>query len=118
MSEQNRYLTLAVAVIAVLLIILFSAHAHDPGRPELNGWFDHLASKKGPCCSFADGETVADVDWQSKDGHYEVKLDGDWIVVEDSAVITEPNRIGRTMVWPFTLYGETKIRCFMPGSMT
>jgi hypothetical protein len=44
-----------------------------------------------------------------------VKLDGDWIVVDDSAVITEPNRIGRTMVWPLKLYGETAIRCFMPG---
>jgi hypothetical protein len=30
----------------------------------------------------------------------------------DDAVITEPNRAGRTMVWPMW------VRCFLPGSMT
>jgi len=33
-------------------------------------------------------------------------------------VITEPNRAGRTMVWPLRGYLGTTIRCFMPGSMT
>jgi len=34
--------------------------------------------------------------------------------------ITEPNRAGRTMVWPI-YYGapmRVEIRCFMPGTMT
>jgi hypothetical protein len=30
----------------------------------------------------------------------------------------EPNRAGRTMVWPYYINGRTLIRCFMPGSMT
>jgi hypothetical protein len=84
----------------------------------LKQWFDGLRSSKGPCCSDADGSALADVDWESKGGHYRVRLDGEWIDVPDEAVITEPNRIGRTMVWPLRGYLGLTIRCFMPGSMT
>jgi hypothetical protein len=52
-----------------------------------------------------------------KDGHYRVRLEGRWIDVPDDAVVTEPNRAGRTMVWPMRFDGETFIRCFMPGSV-
>ena len=40
-----------------------------------------------------------------------------WVEVPDEAVITEPNKAGRTMVW--RVYGpeSVSIRCFMPGSM-
>ena len=66
-----------------------------------------------------DGVTVADPDWESRNGHYRVRLYGEWIDVPDDAVITEPNRVGRTMVWPLRLSDhEISIRCFMPGSMT
>src|SRR5258708_24053627 len=100
-------------------IVVAPALAHDPSHPELNGWFDKLASGRGLCCSLTDGETVADPDWDSKDGHYRVRLDGAWIDVPDDAVVTVPNRAGRTMVWPIPMIeGDTiKIRCFMPGSM-
>jgi len=106
--------------IAVLLLTPGShlGHAHDPSHPELKAWFDSLKSGKGPCCSDADGTAVSDVDWQSANGHYRVRLDGEWIDVPDEAVITEPNRVGRTMVWPMKGYMGTTIRCFMPGSMT
>jgi hypothetical protein len=77
-----------------------------------------LKSGKGPCCSDADGTAVSDVDWQSGNGHYRVRLDGEWIDVPDEAVISEPDRIGRTMVWPIRGYLGPTIRCFMPGSMT
>ena len=40
-----------------------------------------------------------------------------WIMVPDDAVITEPNRAGRTMVWPVKDSLGISIRCFMPGSM-
>ena len=90
-------------------------YANSPLKP----WFDHLASGRGLCCSMADGETVADPDWDSKVGHYRVRLDGWWIEVPDDAVITEPNLFGRTMVWPVRFEGQNiVIRCFMPGSMT
>jgi hypothetical protein len=90
-------------------------YSNSPLKP----WFDHLASRRGLCCSMADGETVSDPDWDSKDGHYRVRLEGAWIDVPDDAVITEPNLFGRTMVWPVRYEGNgVMIRCFMPGSMT
>jgi hypothetical protein len=94
--------------------------ARDDGRfanSPLKAWFDRLASGKGLCCSFADGVTVEDVDWDTQDGRYRVRLDGRWIVVPDAALVTEPNRFGRAVVWPYQdASGATQIRCFIPGS--
>jgi hypothetical protein len=114
--------------LTIALAVTLSALAADPGyardpdgryaNSPLKQWFDSLKSGKGPCCSDADGSAVADVDWESKDGHYRVRLDGQWLDVPDDAVITEPNRVGRTMVWPIHGWGGLTIRCFMPGSMT
>lgn len=110
---------------AVLLTALVSqfGYARDHGQfgqvdPEIHAWFERLRSAKGPCCSDADGSAVSDVDWESRNGHYRVRIDDQWIDVPDEAVITEPNRIGRTMVWPIRGYLGLTIRCFMPGSMT
>ena len=97
--------------------------AHDHERPDLNQWFDGLHSGKGPCCSNADGTALSDVDWETKDGHYRVRIEDQWWDVPKEAVIEEPNRDGRTMVWP-VFYRQVnaplriEIRCFMPGSMT
>jgi hypothetical protein len=104
-------------VLVFMLLLCTPALSHDPGRPELNEWFNRLASGRGLCCSFADGFAVSDVDWESKDGHYRVRLENIWIDVPDDALITEPNRVGRTMVWPLLFDGQILIRCFMPGSM-
>ena len=103
-------------IVPIFLLLFTPALAHDPSRPELNEWFNRLASGKGLRCSFADGFVVGDVDWESKDGHYRVQLEGRWIDVPDDAVITEPNRAGRTMVWPYTDdrgtdRPHTEIRC-------
>jgi hypothetical protein len=109
------------ACILALASPILSAHARDDGRyanSPLKGWFDQLKSGKGSCCSDADGTAVSDVDWETRDGHYRVRLDNQWIDVPDEAVITEPNRVGRTMVWPMRDYMGTTVRCFMPGSMT
>jgi hypothetical protein len=38
----------------IVLLLCTPALAHDASRPELNSWFDHLASGKGLCYSFAD----------------------------------------------------------------
>ena len=116
-------LRLASAVLLVMLAAPAS-QARDPDghyaaqNPELHKWFESLRSGKGPCCSDADGTAVSDVDWETANGHYRVRLDNEWIDVPDDAVITEPNRIGRTMVWPIRGYLGISIRCFMPGSMT
>jgi hypothetical protein len=113
-------------IVGAMLLMLPLASApgvaRDPdGRyanSPLKQWFDSLRSGKGPCCSDADGSAVSDVDWESKSGHYRVRIDGEWYDVPDDAVITEPNRVGRTMVWPIRGYQGLSIRCFIPGSMT
>lgn len=94
---------------------------------DLKLWFDRLASKKGLCCSFADGVSIRDVDWGTKEGHYIVKIpptavfpgSKDYIDVPDAAVVTEPNRYGPAVVWPyFDSNGTIQIRCFMPGTLS
>jgi len=49
-------------------------------------------------------------------------IEGNWYDVPDDAIINEPNRDGRTIVWPMHVWEGEKltiaIRCFMPGSMT
>jgi hypothetical protein len=113
---------LAAAGCIGLVSLAASAQARDDGRyanSPLKSWFDSLRSKLGgPCCSNADGLALADVDWDTKDGHYRVRIEGEWVNVPADAVITEPNRAGRTMVWPYFLNGRTFIRCFLPGTMT
>jgi len=113
-----------LAVLALWLTTVASNQlvARDDGRfanSSLKPWFDRLASGKGLCCSFADGATVQDVDWDTQDGHYRVRIYGQWLVVPDDAVVTEPNRFGPTVVWPYRdRDGTTQIRCFMPGAGT
>jgi hypothetical protein len=96
------------------------ALVRDDGRyanSPLKSWFDQLASEKGLCCSFADGFRVDNVDWDTQDGHYRVRLNGQWIVVPDEAVVTEPNKFGAAVVWPYMgTDGQTQIRCFLPGT--
>jgi hypothetical protein len=116
---MNLFEVSAALVLAGL--IAGSATARDDGRyagSPLKPWFDTLKSSKGLCCSDADGFAISDPDWESLNGRYRVRLDGEWIVVPDDAVITEPNRAGRTMVWPVKGSFGTTIRCFLPGSMT
>jgi hypothetical protein len=114
-------------ILAVLLSLLASgAVARDDGRyaaSPLKQWFDSLKSGKGPCCSDADGTALSDVDWESKDGRYRVRIEREWWDVPEDAVLIEPNRAGRTMVWPIIYRSleakiRVEIRCFIPGSMT
>src|ERR1700675_964542 len=67
--------------LSVLLIWWLGqqAVAHDKHyaiTQEQRQWFDKLQSKKGPCCANADGNVVMDADWEFKDGHYRVRLEG------------------------------------------
>ena len=117
----HRRFALLSAAMLFSAAAFTAAHARDDGRyakSPLKPWFDSLKSGKGLCCSDADGFAVSDPDWESIDGHYRVRLEGEWIVVPEDAVITEPNRFGRTMVWPIKGSLGTSIRCFMPGSMS
>lgn len=121
---MHRLTALALTVVALctLLFVPNRVSARDDGRyasenPELHKWFDQLASGKGLCCSFADGVSVENVDWDTQNGRYRVRVQGQWVVVPDSAVVTEPNRFGPAVVWPYQdSDGATQIRCFLPGA--
>jgi hypothetical protein len=142
-SEQRRSAraarrrSVARLLCAIALVAMTSplGRARDRGQfvntnADLKAWFDGLRSAKGPCCSDADGSALSDADWESRDGHYRVRVprfgyvvEGQqqeqvWVDVPEDAVISEPNRVGRTMVWPIYGYTGVTIRCFMPGSMT
>ena len=73
-SLSSMWLTLRKYVLAVALLVAFSSpvlarddgrHANDP----LKYWFDNLSSENGMCCSFADGLSVNDVDWDMQNSH-------------------------------------------------
>ena len=107
---------------AAILLVGFGGPtlARDDGRytsDPLKHWFDNLSSGEGMCCSFADGFSVSDVDWDMRSDHYRVLLHGEWIDVPESAVVTQPNRYGPAVVWPYMdSDGNVYIRCFMPGA--
>jgi|SRR6185312_8734947 len=122
-GPQSTAASLLVAFGAVVLLIMALAsipvRAHDHNNPGLNPWLKTLKNKhQVPCCDGSDATRLSDVDWDTKDGHYRVRLDGKWVDVPDEAVIEEPNRAGQTLVWPWFKDGEMRPRCFLPGSMT
>jgi hypothetical protein len=92
-----RLAYLAALALCLTTLVSNQLNARDDGRfanSPLKPWFDRLASGNGLCCSFADGFSVQDVDWDTQDGHYRVRIYGQWYVVPDAAVVTEPNRFG------------------------
>lgn len=116
-NSLGGIIALIALVIAALGALARVAGAHDHSRPDLTPWFDKLKSNAGAlCCTGNDGTRLADADWRSSKGGYQVFLDGDWRDVPEGAVVTEPNLSGRTMVWPRRSYlGGLRIICFMPG---
>ena len=115
------FATRRAALLFGLMMLATPAPGRDDGRyanSPLKQWFESLQSEFGQCCTIADGYIVSDPDWESDRGHYRVRIDGEWVVVPDGAVITQPNRAGRTMVWKHHIDGHPRVRCFIPGSMT
>lgn len=117
-------LFLLVAILALTILGPVQAGSPDVqyAASLLKPWLQNLKSGKGPCCSAAGGVALADVGWESVNGHYRVRIEGAWWEVPDDAVVTEPNRAGRTMVWPIYTWGldgleRVEIQCFMPGGM-
>lgn len=115
------YVGALILLIVALLIVHFSAaHAHDHNRPALDSWFKGLRSNAGAaCCDGSDALRLDDIDWEAKDGHYRVQLQGEWVDVPKDAVIDGPNLAGPAMVWPFYLDGKLRgVRCFIPGTLS
>ena len=118
--EMNNHIwhaTLIAFTVMAATSTIGRARAHDYQHPELNSWYESLHSGKGRCCDDTDAKRVDDADWESKDGHYRVRIDGEWVDVPSEAVVPGPNLAGRSMVWPYYINGHPKARCFMPGSM-
>ncbi len=109
-----------IIALAILFVALAWSYAypHDRAHPELDSWFMRLQSKnKVSCCEGSDATRVEDADWDSKDGHYRVRLEGEWVDVPDEAVIEEPNKAGVVLVWPWRVNGKLDhVRCFLPAS--
>lgn len=88
-----------VPTLIILACTASATSAHDDGRfagSPLKAWFNSLASGKGLCCSFADGVSIRDVDWDtatvadaSGQQHvvYRVRINGQWIDVPPDAVV-------------------------------
>jgi hypothetical protein len=117
MNDDFWHARLAICSVVLLVFATGCARAHDREHTELNSWYESLHSGKGPCCDGSDATRVDDADWDTREGHYRVRIDGEWVDVPNDAVVDGPNRAGRTMVWPYYLDGHPKARCFMPGSM-
>lgn len=114
---------LLLAIMATLLAIGFSSPAHARWKPEyaqlsieMQRWFMGLRNKKNmSCCADADGykPTDQDIIWDTKDQKYRVKIDGEWVTVDDEAKLDVPNKVGRAIVW---VRPDKTIRCFLPGA--
>src|SRR5258708_34493099 len=85
-------LTLSM-IVACLVGGVRARHLDGPyANSPLKPWFDHLASGKGLSCPMEDGESAADPAWESKAGHYRVRLEENWFDLPAGAVLTERNR--------------------------
>jgi hypothetical protein len=113
--------------ILLLFLLCVPALAHDNGQyaqssPEIRNWFNGLRNEAGgQCCSFADGISIDDPDWQTSAGGYQVFYRGKWLVVPPKALVKGNNKIGHAVLWPLESVGTPgvfTVRCFMPGSET
>ncbi|MET3996841.1 hypothetical protein ACT4MK_00075 (plasmid) [Bradyrhizobium barranii] len=110
----------AATQLLALAVLVTPALGRDDGHYDnspLNSWFESLESELGKCCTDMDGYIVSDADWESNRGRYRVRIDNEWVDVPEGAVLTQPNRFGRTMVWRHYIDGHPRVRCFIPGSM-
>lgn len=133
MSDQERRgvyaLVFMIFVMAILLavsigLLLFATKSHamegdGHSMSPHKEWFASLKNRLGDaCCSDADGTALLDADWEADaNGKYRVRIDGEWHVVPDEAVLKGPNMDGRTIVWPLNGALGFRIRCFIPGVM-
>ena len=114
-------LALLLAAAVILVRDPTGKWAGDPLEP----WFQSLHNKRGLyCCARADGQPLDDSEWDIKDNKYRIFLQGEWIVVPDDAVLSDPNKFGKAIVWLHDyadivsgdVHTITRIQCFIPGS--
>jgi hypothetical protein len=121
----------ALLTCTLLLSLPAPARSHDRAHPELDSWFRSLqGTSTGPCCDGSEATHVEAPDWELREdadaagpaphAHYWVRLQGSWLQVPHEAEVSERNRLGYALVWPYTVRDASgahiKIRCFLPGS--
>jgi len=63
------------------------------------------------CCARADGHPLDDGEWDIKDNHYSVFVQGEWAVMPDDTVNLGSNKFGKTIVW-LVNQGEVETRSY------
>ncbi|HEY6381220.1 MAG TPA: hypothetical protein VIY07_05395, partial [Pseudolabrys sp.] len=124
MTKASRsFFKLGIICCAASLLLFFPGLALTRdldgkySNSPLKQWFESLASRRGPCCSFADGQSVEDVDWDTKDGNIECDLTANGSRYRPTRLVTVSNKFGVAVVWPYNDYeGRTQIRGFIPGA--
>ena len=92
----NREIGMRLALLLAAAVILIRDPTGKWANDPLQLWFESLRNKLGLyCCARADGHPLDDGDWDMKGDSYRVRLQGEWIVVPDYAVISSPNKFGR-----------------------
>ena len=81
MNHDFWHSKLGILVVMLLVVAINGARAHNHEHPELDGWYESLHSAKGPCCDGSDAKRLDEADWDTKDGHYRVRIDGEWVDV-------------------------------------
>jgi hypothetical protein len=118
-------MAMKVALLLAAAVILIRDPTGKWANDPLHPWFDSLQNKAGLyCCAKADGHPLDESEWDIKDNHYRVVVNGEWMVVPDDAVLSGPNKFGKAIVWLWPSReiaewgggGSNLIRCFIPGS--
>jgi hypothetical protein len=116
---------LMIALLARVALHTEGALARDYGQyggvdPAIREWIQGLKDKAGQgCCDTADGHP-AEYEWDIASNGYKVRIEGEWYVVPEEAIINGPNKLGYATVWywwSWELDGRkvNHIRCFLPG---
>lgn len=108
-----------IAIMAMLSLIMGSAHAIDRGQfgdvPEdIRAWFKSVIAPNGvPCCDISDGHRT---EYEFRGGAYWVPIEGVWTEVPTRAVIRDRgNPVGEAVVWYVHHRGAIIISCFVPA---
>jgi hypothetical protein len=117
-----------VLATAIVLSSWCACAAPPPGtdlNSALHKWFDSQVVPQGDmraglsCCRESDGHIIEEDDWRISDGHYEIHIGDDWVVVRDTQVLSTQNPTGKPVAW-YNRYPNAGavVYCFAPGTVS
>ena len=80
MNDGFWHAKLASLSVMLLAFAIACARAHD----HEHSWYESLRGGRGPRCDGGDAKRL-DAGWDSKDGRYRVRIDGEWVDVPNDA---------------------------------